>query len=168
MAKRKSETLARVGIGFDLHRMKKGRDLYLGGIRIDYPYGLLGHSDGDVILHAISDAILGSLAQPDIGCLFPDTDCQLRGISSTLILNKAIEIMRQQKFMLGNVDVIIICQEPKLNNLYEKIREKLATLLDVNPSQIGIKAKTAEHLGFLGKGKAIACWAVALLIPSTG
>jgi len=168
LAKRKSETLVKVGIGFDLHRMKKGCDLYLGGIRIDYPYGLVGHSDGDVILHAISDAILGGLAQPDIGCLFPDTDCQLRGISSTLILNKAIQIMHRQKFVLGNVDVVVICQEPKLNSLYNKIREKLATLLEVNPSQIGIKAKTAEHLGFLGKGKAIACWAVVLLKQSCG
>ncbi len=155
----------KIGLGFDLHRLQKNRPLYLGGVRIDYPSGLLGHSDGDVILHAVADALLGSLARPDIGCLFPDTDPSLKGIRSTEILKKVMAMLRQERYGVHNLDVIIICEKPKLAPYYEEIRKSLAGLLKIPLSRVGLKAKTAEQLGFIGRGQAIACWAAVLVRP---
>ncbi|MCM8768987.1 MAG: 2-C-methyl-D-erythritol 2,4-cyclodiphosphate synthase [Candidatus Omnitrophica bacterium] len=159
--------MVRIGIGFDLHRFQKGRQLYLGGLEINYPEGLAGHSDGDVVLHAICDAILGALAKPDIGCLFPDTDPSLKGMNSAKIVKKIREIMSEAAVVISNLDIIIVCQAPKLSPVYQDIRKNLANLFDISPEQIGVKAKTAEHLGPLGQGKAIACWASVLLQPVT-
>ncbi|MDD5618489.1 MAG: 2-C-methyl-D-erythritol 2,4-cyclodiphosphate synthase [Candidatus Omnitrophica bacterium] len=152
----------RVGIGFDIHRFKKNRKLFLGGVNIPYKLGLDGHSDADVLLHAICDAILGAMAKPDIGRNFPDTDPKYKNISSKLLLSEVIKIMRKDKFKLINIDCIIIADEPKINIFARKIKKSIAKIISLSEDSIGIKAKTTEGiLSFSGKGIAVYC--VALL-----
>jgi 2-C-methyl-D-erythritol 2,4-cyclodiphosphate synthase len=153
----------KVGIGYDIHRLAEGRKLFLGGIEIPYIKGLLGHSDGDALIHALCDAILGALNRGDIGEHFPDTDPNYQGISSTELLLKVKSILDDAGFQIINIDTIIIAQEPKLSPFKLKIRQKLAEILDLELDKINIKAKTHEGLGELGRKEAIACWAIILI-----
>jgi 2-C-methyl-D-erythritol 2,4-cyclodiphosphate synthase len=152
----------RVGIGFDIHRFKKGRRLILGGVSIPYRFGLYGHSDADVLLHALCDAILGAIGRPDIGQQFCDQDPKYKDISSAILLKRVKDIMRKDKFNPVNIDCIIITDEPKINVFSDKIKKSIANIISLNKDSIGIKAKTTEGiLSFSGKG--IAAYCVVLL-----
>lgn len=153
----------RVGIGYDLHRLVVGRKLIVGGIQIPYEMGLLGHSDADVLLHAIADAILGACALPDIGNLFPDDDPKYKGISSREIVGKALEAVKLRGFFLEQVDAVIIAEKPKLAPYMDALISSLAEILALPKDRVGLKAKTNEGLGYLGSGEAIAAYAVVLL-----
>jgi len=153
----------RVGIGYDVHRLVEGRRLFLGGVEIPHDRGLLGHSDGDVLIHAISDAILGALSEDDIGTYFPDSDEDIKGIDSRKILSRVVEIMEGRGFRVANVDAVVVAQEPKIAPHREKIRKSLSGLLRVDDRRVSIKGKTTEGLGFVGRGEGIAVHAVALL-----
>jgi len=153
----------RTGIGFDIHKFAEGRKLMLGGIKIPFSRGLLGHSDGDVLLHAVSDAILGAMGKPDIGYYFPDTDQNLEGIDSREIIKKAVSLMAKEKCAVGNIDAVIICEEPKLLPFFGRIRRSLSELTGAEEGRIGLKAKTLERLGDIGRGEACACIVSVLL-----
>lgn len=151
----------RVGIGTDLHRTEAGRPLILGGVRIESPFGLAGHSDADVVLHAVIDALLGAAAQPDIGELFPDTDPQFRGADSSALFRAVMSRIRSAGFAVVNVDVTIHAERPKLSAHKEAIRGNLSNLLGIPRHQVGIKAKTGEGVDAVGRGEAISCTVVA-------
>lgn len=153
----------RTGWGEDKHRLEKGRPLYLGGLRVASPWGARGYSDGDVILHAIVDGILGALALGDIGDYFPDTSEKFRGVRSNTFLKKALTLMAERQFEVVNIDATVILQSPKLGPLKKKIQKNIAALAGLEPNQIGIKAKTAEGLGPEGRHEAIACHALVTL-----
>ena len=153
----------RVGLGYDVHKLVEGRDLILGGVKIPYEKGLLGHSDADVLLHAISDALLGAAALGDIGKHFPDTDPQYKGISSLLLLKKVGELLNDQYFLIENIDATIIAQAPKMRPHIDTMRENIAEALQISVDQVNVKATTEEKLGFTGAGEGIAAHAVALL-----
>jgi 2-C-methyl-D-erythritol 2,4-cyclodiphosphate synthase len=153
----------RIGFGFDVHKLVKNRKLILGGMQIKYPKGLVGHSDADVLCHSIVDALLGAAGLNDIGYYFPDTDMKLKGISSVKILSKVITMISRNKYNIINVDSVIVCQEPKLNPYFPGIKKILAKTLEINQSQIGLKAKTTEGMGFEGRKEAISCYSIALL-----
>ena len=146
-----------VGIGFDIHRLVKNKTLYLGGIKIPFHSGLQGHSDGDVILHSITDAILGALRQKDIGTYFPSNNNKFKNIRSPKMLKPVIEKLNKRNFYFNNIDINLICEKPKVSNHRNKILKYLAKLLDVDESLINLKGKTVEKLGLIGKEKAIAC-----------
>ena len=154
----------RIGIGYDIHRLVEGRKLFLGGVEIPYIKGLLGHSDGDALLHAICDALLGAVAQGDIGQHFPDSDPKYQGISSTELLKTVADLIKDKDFLINNVDTVIIAQEPVLSPFKKQIQESIAQILKINKSCVNIKAKTNEGLGEIGKKEAIACWAAVTLI----
>jgi 2-C-methyl-D-erythritol 2,4-cyclodiphosphate synthase len=153
----------RVGLGFDVHAFAEGRKLVLGGTAIPFQKGLRGHSDGDVLLHAISDAILGAAADGDIGLYFPDTDESIKGIESEKILTHVVGRVRSKGFTVVNMDAVVICEEPKIAPYRDQLRERIASLLSVDIERVSIKGKTAEGLGFLGEGQGIAAYAVCLL-----
>lgn len=153
----------RVGSGHDSHRLKAGRPLILGGVRVEHPRGLDGHSDADVVLHALTDAILGALAQGDIGELFPDTDPRNKDADSAIFLNEAMDRLRESGYALGNVDVTIFAQEPKLGPVKAIIRDHLARLLRLPVDAVNVKAKTGEKVGHIGRAEAIACHATILI-----
>jgi 2-C-methyl-D-erythritol 2,4-cyclodiphosphate synthase len=153
----------RIGHGFDAHRFKRGRKLILGGVEIPHSAGLAGHSDADVVLHALINAILGALGEGDIGVHFPDRDPRYKNISSAKLLEDVLALMRRKKFSLVNGDVTIIAEKPRLAPHYEKIRRRLSQLLDAATGDINIKAGTMEGMGALGAGKGIAAAAVVLL-----
>jgi len=153
----------KIGIGFDIHRFEKGRKFILGGIEIPYSHGLIGHSDGDVLLHSLSDAILGSLAKPDIGFYFPDTDEKIKGIDSKKILQKVLTIMKKENYIIENIDVVIICEKPKLSPYVPLIRKKISEIIGIDEKNIGIKVKTYEGIGEIGKGNACACLSSVLI-----
>lgn len=153
----------RIGQGFDVHAFTDGDHVMLGGVRIPYARGLLAHSDGDVLLHAISDALLGALALGDIGHFFPDTDPQWKGADSRALLREVYRHIREAGYALINIDSTIIAQAPKMAPHIERMRETLAADLDITVAQIGIKATTTERLGFTGRGEGIACQAICLL-----
>jgi len=157
----------RVGIGFDVHRLVRGRPLFLGGLEIESPLGLEGHSDGDVLLHAVTDALLGACGESDIGDFFPADDPQWRGASSDTFLAKAMAKVKKAGLVLNNVDTIIVAERPHLGAWKEAIRSSLAGLLDLPIDRVCVKAKTNEGLGPVGKGEAIEAHAVVLLKPST-
>ncbi len=136
----------KTGIGFDIHKFKKGRKFIIGGIEIPYEKGLVGHSDGDVLIHAISDAILGALGKPDIGYYFPDTDPKLKGIESKKILKKVIEFLKEDEYEIANIDNVIICEKPKILPFSDLIKESLSKILGVEKEKIGIKGKTTEGI----------------------
>jgi 2-C-methyl-D-erythritol 2,4-cyclodiphosphate synthase len=152
-----------VGHGFDVHRFQRGRKLILGGVEIPHGRGLLGHSDADVLLHALINALLGAMAEGDLGIHFPDTDPRLHGIASTTMLEKVLRIMRRKRFKLVNADVTLVAQRPKLAPYYGRIRNNVARRLGVAESRISIKATTTEKLGWIGQGKGMAATAVVLL-----
>ena len=153
----------RIGHGYDVHRRVPERKLILGGVEIPYSLGLLGHSDADVLLHAVIDALLGAAALGDIGKLFPDSDPKYKDISSMLLLERAMEKIRQKGLRVGNVDVTVIAQRPKLLSYIPQMRENLARALDLPLDRVNVKATTEEGLGFTGSGEGIACHAVSLL-----
>lgn len=154
------ECIHRVGIGTDLHRTEAGRPLILGGVRIESPFGLAGHSDADVVLHAIIDALLGAAGQPDIGELFPDTDPQWRGANSAGLLAAVLARIRTASFAVVNVDVTIHAERPKLSAHKEAIRDSLSRFLGIPRGRIGVKAKTGEGIDAVGRGEAISCIAI--------
>ncbi|HAR95109.1 MAG TPA: 2-C-methyl-D-erythritol 2,4-cyclodiphosphate synthase [Deltaproteobacteria bacterium] len=153
----------RVGFGYDVHVLTEGRKLLLGGVEIPHNRGLLGHSDADVLLHAISDAILGALSEGDIGLHFPDTDPTLRGIESRKILAHAVGLAGAKGYAIANIDTTIVCQEPKISPFRKAIVDSIATIASLSPDRVSVKAKTTEGLGFAGRGEGIAAYAVCLL-----
>ncbi len=157
----------RVGIGHDTHRLVEGRPLILGGVRLQHPRGLAGHSDADVVLHAVTDALLGAAGLGDIGELFPDTDPKWRDADSSLFLHETLQRLNQAGWCVVNVDVILVAQEPKLGPVKARIRENLARLLGIGVDAVNVKAKTGESVGHIGRGEAIACQAVALIDAGT-
>jgi 2-C-methyl-D-erythritol 2,4-cyclodiphosphate synthase len=153
----------RIGIGYDIHRLVEGRRLVLGGVEIPFDKGLLGHSDSDVLTHAICDALLGAAALGDIGTHFPDTDPRWAGASSFEFLAAVIKLIAARGYQIGNVDATVLAERPKLKPHIQVIRERLASVLGLNLDQVSLKAKTAEGLESVGRGEAIAAQAVALL-----
>ena len=153
----------RIGHGYDVHRLVECRDLILGGVKIPYERGLLGHSDADVLLHAVSDALLGAAALGDIGKHFPDTDPAYKGANSLELLKIVAEKVEEAGFSVGNVDVTMIAQAPKLRPYIDRMRQNIADALGVEISRVNVKATTEERLGFTGSGEGMACHAVCLL-----
>ena len=153
----------RIGMGYDVHRLVEGRDLILGGVQIPYEKGHLGHSDADVLLHAIMDALLGAAALGDIGKHFPDSDEAYKGISSIKLLEKVGELLEEHFYFIGNIDATVIAQRPKLAPYREEMRENVAKALGISVDQVSIKATTEEGLGFTGTGEGISAQAIALL-----
>lgn len=153
----------RIGHGYDVHRLTPGRKLILGGVLIPYEKGLLGHSDADVLSHAISDALLGALALGDIGKWFPDTDERYKGADSLVLLGQVAAMLAERGWQVGNIDATILAQRPKLRGYIDTMRENLAKACGVSPDQVSVKATTEEGLGFTGKGEGIAAHAVCLL-----
>lgn len=153
----------RIGLGYDIHRLENNRDLIIGGVKIPYEKGLLGHSDADVLIHAIIDAMFGALALGDIGTHFPDTDNEYKDVSSILLLKRALQLIQDEGYTINNIDCNIIAQEPKMNPYIPKIREKLAKELILDVNLISIKAKTNEKMDAVGEKRAIETNAVVML-----
>jgi 2-C-methyl-D-erythritol 2,4-cyclodiphosphate synthase len=153
----------RVGFGYDVHPFVSGRPLFLGGIQIPYLFGLMGHSDADVLIHAICDALLGAIGEGDIGRHFPDTDPQYRDIKSTLLLKKVFAKVREKGFHPMNIDATIVAQKPKLSDNIPKMVKEIATVLEMEAARVNVKATTTEGLGFIGREEGIAAYAVALV-----
>lgn len=153
----------RIGHGYDVHRLTEGRKLILGGVEIPYALGLDGHSDADVLVHAVMDALLGAAAMRDIGCLFPDTDAQFKGIDSMLLLQQVVARIGEKGYRVGNVDVTLLAQRPKLKDFIPQMKENLARVMQIDPDRVNVKATTEEGLGFTGSGEGMACHAVCLL-----
>lgn len=153
----------RIGMGYDVHRLVEDRDCIIGGVKIPYEKGLLGHSDADVLLHAISDALLGAAALGDIGKHFPDTDEQYKGISSLLLLQRVGELLTENFFLIENIDATIIAQAPKMRPHIDAMRQNIAEALQIDVTQVNVKATTEEGLGFTGAGEGIAAQAVCML-----
>lgn len=156
-------TMMRIGEGWDVHALVPGRALVVGGVSIDHPQGLLGHSDADVLLHAITDALLGAAALGDIGSHFPDTDAQHRGADSLVLLREVGQRVRQAGYEIGNIDATIVAQAPRMAPHIVLMRERIAQALGVAVGQINVKAKTAEKLGPVGQGQSMEARAVALI-----
>ena len=153
----------RIGMGYDVHRLVEGRDLIVGGVKIEYEKGLLGHSDADVLLHAIMDALLGAAALGDIGKHFPDTDEKYRGISSMVLLEKVKTLISDAGYTVGNADITVIAQRPKIAPYIPAMRKNIAETLDIDIERVNIKGTTTEKLGFVGRCEGIACEAVCIL-----
>ena len=153
----------RIGTGYDVHKLVEGRDLIIGGVKIEHTLGLLGHSDADVLLHAIADAVLGAAGLKDIGAHFPDTDPKYEGISSMVLLEKVRELVADKGYVVGNVDATVIAQAPKLRPYIEAMEANVANCLGIDVDQVNIKATTEEHLGFTGREEGISAQAVCLL-----
>jgi 2-C-methyl-D-erythritol 2,4-cyclodiphosphate synthase len=153
----------RVGFGYDVHALVAGRPLFLGGIEIPYSLGLQGHSDADVLVHAICDALLGAIGEGDIGKHFPDTDPQYRDIRSTVLLKRVINKMEEKGFHLVNIDATLVAQRPKLSELIPRMVKQIADVLDIEPGRVNVKATTTEGLGFAGREEGIGAYAVALV-----
>ena len=153
----------RVGQGYDVHRLTEGRELWLGGIKIPYEKGLLGHSDADVLIHAVCDALLGAANLRDIGYHFPDNQDQFKNIDSKILLRQTVELLQEKGFEIGNVDSIICAQQPKLKPYIEEMQQTLAGVMGIEPENVSIKATTTENLGFVGREEGIAASAVALI-----
>ena len=153
----------RVGIGYDIHRLVEGRKLILGGVEIPFEKGLMGHSDSDVLAHAICDALLGASALGDIGTHFPDSEPQFAGASSLDLLGRVVELVRESGFRVANIDSVILAERPRLAPYIQTMRERLAAVLSIDVSQISVKAKTGEGLESVGRGEAMAAHVIALL-----
>ena len=153
----------RIGFGYDVHQLASGYSLWIGGILVPFDKGSVGHSDGDVLIHAICDALLGTLNLRDIGLHFPDTDPDLKGIDSKILLAKTMEIIREQGYELGNLDATVCLERPKINPHIPHMQQTLAQVMQTEISQISIKATTTEKMGFVGEGKGISAYAVALV-----
>ena len=155
----------RIGHGYDAHRFEPGKDLVLGGVNIPYKLGLLAHSDGDVAIHAVCDALLGAIAQGDIGQHFPDSDKEFKHIDSRLLLRQVFSLVKHERLKIGNIDLTIIAQTPKLAPYLKEMAIRIASDLDADVSQVNIKATTTEGMGFAGRKEGIEAHAVVLLVP---
>ena len=153
--------MTRFGMGYDVHRLVEGRKLILGGVDVPYEKGLLGHSDADVLLHAVSDALLGAAALGDIGKHFPDTDERFRGADSGKLLAEVVRLVRAEGYAIGNVDACVVAQAPKLLPYIQEMRENIARMIGVAVSDVNVKATTEERLGFTGSGEGMSAYAVA-------
>ena len=153
----------RIGIGYDVHQLCEGRKLILGGVEIPFERGLLGHSDADVLIHAIMDAMIGAMGQGDIGKHFPDTDPKYKGISSVELLKHVVNLMKEQGYRIGNVDAVVIAQRPKIGPHFPAMKKILAEAMDCDEAMINLKATTEEKLGFTGREEGMASQAVCLL-----
>lgn len=159
--------MIRIGNGFDVHKFAEGRELWLCGVKVDHSLGLLGHSDADVALHALCDALLGAAALRDIGYHFPDTDPAYKGVDSRRLLRRVVELIAEKGYRPGNVDVTIIAQTPKLLPYIERMRATVASDLGIDLDCVSVKATTTERLGFTGRGEGIAAQASALIVPGS-
>lgn len=155
--------MIRVGIGYDVHQLREGLPLTLGGVRIEHSKGLVGHSDADVLIHAICDALLGAAALGDIGKHFPDTDPNYKGIDSRLILKETVRLIREKGYKINNIDSILCLQKPKVAPYIEQMRDELAQTMEIDKEQVSVKATTTEHLGFEGREEGISAQAVVLI-----
>ena len=155
--------MIRVGMGYDVHQLVKGRDLWMGGIKLEHELGLLGHSDADVLIHAICDAILGAANMRDIGYHWPDTSDETEGMDSKIILKKTIELIATKDYHLVNIDATICAERPKMNPHIPQMQQTMADVIGCDPDQISIKATTTEKLGFTGRQEGISAYAVALI-----
>ena len=155
--------MIRIGMGYDVHQLVEGRDLWLGGIKIEHTHGLLGHSDADVLIHAVCDALLGAANMRDIGYHFPDTADETDGIDSKILLSKTIELIKTKGYTLGNIDCTVCAEQPKLNPHIEDMKLCMAKVMQADIDQISIKATTTEKLGFTGRKEGISAYAVALI-----
>ncbi|MBR4268293.1 MAG: 2-C-methyl-D-erythritol 2,4-cyclodiphosphate synthase [Prevotella sp.] len=155
--------MTRIGMGYDVHQLVEGRDLWLGGIKIEHTHGLLGHSDADVLIHAVCDALLGAANMRDIGYHFPDTAEETDGIDSKILLAKTIELIKTKGYTLGNIDCTVCAEQPKLNPHIEDMKLCMAKVMQADIDQISIKATTTEKLGFTGRKEGISAYAVALI-----
>lgn len=153
----------RIGFGFDVHAFAEGLPLVIGGVRIDSPFGCVAHSDGDVAIHALCDALLGAIAAGDIGKHFPDNDASYKGIDSCILLERTIEVLRKGGYRVGNVDITVALERPKLRPHIDSMRARLAEVMGVEIGVVSIKATTTEKLGFTGRGEGVAAYAVALV-----
>lgn len=155
--------MIRIGMGYDVHQLVEGRDLWLGGIKIEHTHGLLGHSDADVLIHAVCDALLGAANMRDIGYHFPDTADETDGIDSKILLAKTMELIKSKGYTLGNIDCTVCAEQPKLNPHIENMKLCMAKVMQADIDQISIKATTTEKLGFTGRKEGISAYAVALI-----
>ena len=155
----------RIGHGYDVHKLEEGKKFIIGGIEIDHDKGAVGHSDADVVIHVICDALLGALSLGDIGKHFPDTDDIYKGIDSKILLQKVMKLVKEEKYQISNVDVTILLQKPKLRNYIDSIRDTLSNIMEINKSQISVKATTTEGLGFVGREEGVAAHCVCILKP---
>lgn len=153
----------RVGFGYDMHRLQEGRELWLGGVKLDYQKGLLGHSDADVLIHAICDALLGAANLRDIGVHFPDNSAEYHNIDSKILLKETMSLLRDKGYTLGNIDATVCAEQPKLNPYIPAMQRKLAEVMSVDDELISIKATTSEKMGFVGREEGITAYAVALI-----
>lgn len=153
----------RVGFGFDVHQLKDGIDFYLGGVKIPHNKGALGHSDADVLIHAICDALLGAANLSDIGFHFPDTSDEFKGIDSKILLTRVFEILQNKNYEIGNIDCTVCLQSPKISPFIPQMTEVLSTILNISIDQLSIKATTTEKLGFVGREEGVSAYAVALI-----
>ncbi len=153
----------RIGFGFDAHKFSEGRKLILGGLEIPFELGLSGHSDADVLTHAICDALLGALGEGDIGTKFPDTDPRYKGVSSLTFLSEILKLVTGEGYEIGNIDCVIVCEKPKIAPHVPAIKNSLSRITGVSESSLGIKATTTDRMGFTGRGEGIASYAVAII-----
>ena len=153
----------RIGHGYDVHKLEEGKKFIIGGIEIDHDKGAVGHSDADVVIHVICDALLGALSLGDIGKHFPDTDNKYKGIDSKILLQKVMKLLQDGKYQISNVDVTILLQKPKLRNFIDSMRDTLSNIMEINKSQISVKATTTEGLGFVGREEGVAAHCVCIL-----
>lgn len=153
----------RVGFGYDMHRLQEGRDLWIGGVKIDYPKGLYGHSDADVLIHAICDALLGAANLRDIGHNFPDNDKEFKDIDSKILLKRTVDLLHKKMFSIGNIDATVCAEEPKLNSFIPEIQKILADILAIDIDNVSMKATTSERMGFVGRKEGITAYAVVLI-----
>jgi 2-C-methyl-D-erythritol 2,4-cyclodiphosphate synthase len=156
----------RIGMGYDVHRLAEGCDLWLGGIKIDYAMGLVGHSDADVLLHAVCDALLGAANMRDIGFHFPDTAAETDGIDSKILLKRTVELLAEKGYAVGNIDATICAERPKLNPHIPAMKACMAQVMGVDDDDVSIKATTTEKLGFTGREEGISAYAVALIVKT--
>ena len=153
----------RIGHGYDVHKLEDGKKFVIGGIEIEHYKGAVGHSDADVVIHVICDALLGALSLGDIGKHFPDTDDKYKGIDSKILLQKVMKLVQEEKYQISNVDVTILLQKPKLRNYIDSMRDTLSKIMEINKSQISVKATTTEGLGFVGREEGVAAHCVCIL-----
>jgi 2-C-methyl-D-erythritol 2,4-cyclodiphosphate synthase len=153
----------RVGFGFDVHQLKSGNDLWLGGIQLEHSKGSVGHSDADVLIHAICDALLGAAGLRDIGFYFPDTSSEFKGIDSKILLGRVNELLHQEEYSIGNIDCTLVLEQPKINPHIESMKKTLAAVLKIETADIAIKATTNEKMGFIGREEGVCAYAVALI-----
>ena len=154
----------RVGIGFDAHRLEEGRPLILGGEVVEHPLGLAGHSDGDALLHALTDALLGSVAAPDIGSMFPSGDAEWKGAESSIFVERAVVVVAERGFRVQQIDGVILAEEPQLSNYMDAIRSRLAALVGITESSVGLKATSTDRMGAIGRGEGVAAQVVVTVV----